>query len=105
MAMQMYFVALKGEFTQDTSRTLQRLVRERSGFILMVTRNGPLVALDTERAPEVEKHPLVSFLGPVMLNPRGIAAQRLQQIFAQNLSKQLDLERLGVLETEPPQGG
>jgi hypothetical protein len=91
MAMQMYFIAWKGEFSENNSRNLQQAVRAAGGFILMVTRNGPLVALPTMEAPKVEKHPLVQTMGPVMLSPRGLAAQRLQQIFAQNLSKQLTI--------------
>jgi len=90
--MQMYFITQKGEFSQDASRTLQRGVRQAGGLILMVTRNGPLVALETGQAPIVAKHPLVAFIGPVMLNPQGLAAKRLQQIFAENLSKQLIIE-------------
>lgn len=103
MGMQMYFINQKGEFSQDSSRTLQRAVREAGGFILMVTRNGPLVALATEKAPQVQRHPLVQFMGPVMLNPRGVAAQRLQQIFAENLSKQITIEDPG--DPGPRTGG
>ena len=65
----------------------------------MTTRTGPLVALDDELAPVVEQLPLVGLMGPVALNPRGLAAERLQQIFAENLSKQLDVAALEALET------
>jgi hypothetical protein len=41
----------------------------------------------------------VAFIGPVTLNPRGVAAEQLQRVFAENLSKQLDLEQLANLET------
>ena len=91
MGMQMYIIALKGELTQDSSREIQRFVRQCDGFILMVTRAGPLVALDDTKAEVVAQHPLVRFMGPVTLSPHGLAAERLQQIFAENLSKQLKI--------------
>jgi hypothetical protein len=93
MGMQMYIVGLKGGYSDDSSREVQRFVRSCGGLILMVTRTGPLVALDDSRAPAVSNHALVNFLGPVSLNPRGIAADRLQQIFADNLARQLNLSQ------------
>ena len=98
MPIQMWFIAQHGEVTDQTSRDLARAVREQGGLILMATRTGPLVALDTEAAPVVEKHPLVAFMGPVSLNPHGLAADRLEYIFAENLSKQLDPAAFGSAE-------
>jgi hypothetical protein len=92
--MRMWMIAQRGEVTDDTSRELQRWVRECGGLILMMTRTGPLVALDDEDAPVVERHQLVEHMGPVQLNPHGIAAKRLEQVFAQNLSLQVDLAGL-----------
>jgi len=63
----------------------------------MATRTGPLIGLDDSQLPAVSKHPSVGFIGPVTLNPRGVAAEQLQQIFAENLSKQLDLQRMADL--------
>ncbi len=100
MGMQMYIVGLKGGYTEDSSREVQRFVRGCGGLILMVTRTGPLVALDDSRAPAVSNHALVNFLGPVSLNPRGIAADRLQQIFADNLRRQLNLTQAAGSITE-----
>jgi hypothetical protein len=99
MSMQMWMVVQRGG-VQDpaSSRELQHFVRERGGFVLMVTRTGPLVALDDAVAAEVEQHPLVEFMGPVALNPRGIAADRLERIFAANLSRQLDPEAVARLQ-------
>jgi hypothetical protein len=91
MPVQMWFIAQKGEVTEETTRELTRAVREQGGLILMMTKTGPLVALEDQAAPVVEQHPLVGRMGPVSLNPRGIAVDRLQRIFAENLSKQLDL--------------
>jgi len=91
MGMQMYFVIFKDAYSDDISREVQRFVRQRGGFILMVTRNGPLVGLEEAQVGAVAKHPQVRFVGPVMLNPRGFAAYHLQRIFAENLSKQLQL--------------
>jgi hypothetical protein len=96
--MQMWLIAVRGELTDGSSRELQRAVRERGGLILMVTRTGPIVALEDSEAAEVEKHPLVAFMGPVQLNPRGIAADRLQRVFAENLSRQIDLAALEEAE-------
>jgi hypothetical protein len=101
MSMQMYIIAQHGKVVQETSREVQRCVREQGGLILMVTRTGPLVLLDDSKVPQVQKHPLVRFMGPVTLNPRGVAANRLQQIFVKNLSKQLIIQPAGGAE---PQG-
>jgi hypothetical protein len=89
MSMQMFMIALKGGYTDEASREVQQFIRRCGGLILMVTRTGPLVALENNQLPAVTKHPLVSFIGPVTLNPRGLAARELQCIFAENLSKQL----------------
>ena len=91
MGMQMYIVAQRGEVNDDTSRQVQHCIRDHGGLILMVTRTGPLVALEDSQVASVGKHPLISFMGPVTLNPHGFAAARLQAIFAANLSKQLQL--------------
>jgi hypothetical protein len=90
----MWMIAQRGQVTDDSSRELQRWVRECGGLILMMTRSGPLVALADEDAPLVETHALVEHMGPVQLNPHGMAAKRLEQVFAQNLSRQLDLAAL-----------
>ncbi|HZP00763.1 MAG TPA: hypothetical protein VFD30_10755 [Terriglobia bacterium] len=95
MALQMYIVALRNGYSEEASRDVQRLVRQCDGYILMVTRTGPLIALDDSKAGVISKHPLVGFMGPVTLNPRGIAAERLQRIFAENLSKQLEIRNTG----------
>lgn len=94
MAMQMYFVSLQGEFSQQVSREVQQLVHERGGFILMVAKTGHVVVLDDSQAPIVAKHHAVRSVGGVTLNPHGFAAERLQRIFAENLSKQVDLSKL-----------
>ena len=82
---------MKGEFSQDSSRDVQRHVRALGGLILMVTRNGPVVAIDDARIARLATHPKVAMVGPVTLNPRGWAADRLQRVFAENLSKQLQI--------------
>lgn len=92
--MRMWMIAQRGEVTDNTSRELQRWVRECGGLIMMMTRSGPLVALDDEDAPAVEGHRLVEHMGPVQLNPHGLAAKRLEQVFARNLSRQVDLASL-----------
>ena len=91
MSMQMYIVTFKGGFSQAASRDVQHQVRRLGGFILMVTSNGPIIAIDDANAASVGKHPAVAFLGPVSFNPRGRAAQALERVFAENLSKQLNL--------------
>lgn len=92
MAMQMYLVAFHGEFSQELSRGVQHRVRDSGGVILMVMKTGLIVALDDSRVPAVQQHPDVQLVGAVNLNPRGYAADRLQRIFAENLSKQLDFK-------------
>jgi hypothetical protein len=87
----MYLITVHGGLTDEKSRDLQRFVRQCDGFILMVTRAGPVVALDEDRYSLVAVHPLVEFMGPVELNPRGFAAQQLQSIMAENLTKQVEI--------------
>jgi hypothetical protein len=41
----------------------------------------------------------VGFIGGVTLNPRGYAAERLKQVFAENLSKQIVIEVDGESES------
>jgi hypothetical protein len=91
VGMQMYIVTFRGGFSQEASRDVQRHVRKLGGLILMVTPNGPVIAIDDSHAAAIASHPQVAFLGGVTLNPRGRAAQDLQRIFATNLSKQLTL--------------
>jgi hypothetical protein len=99
MPFRMWFIAQAGEVTDGSIRELCTAIRERGGVILMNTRTGPLVALDDDVAPAVEQHPLVAHMGPVALNPRGLAADRLQHIFAENLSKQIDFAALDDAES------
>lgn len=94
MAMQMYFVSYRDSFSEQVSHEIQQLVHDRGGFILMVTRTGQVVVLDDSQAESVGKHPSVRSIGGVTLNPYGVASERLQGIFAENLSKQVDLSKL-----------
>ena len=87
----MYLIAVRGGLTDEKSRDLQRFIRHHEGFILMVTRTGPIVALDEAKSTLVSSHPLVEFMGPVELNPRGFLARELEGIFAANLGKQVEL--------------
>jgi len=94
MATQMYFIAFRNQFNQQTSHEIQQLVHDRGGFILMVTRTGQVVVLDDSQVPLITRHPSVKSMGGVTLNPHGIAAERLKRVFAENLSKQIDLNTL-----------
>jgi hypothetical protein len=87
----MYLIAVRGGLTDEKSRDLQYFVRHHDGFILMVTRTGPIVAIDEAKSTLVSSHPLVEFMGAVELNPRGFAARQLESIFAANLGKQVEL--------------
>lgn len=91
MAMQMYMVAFNGDFSQDTSRSVQHTIRKYNGFTLMVMRTGIIAAFDDGLVPAIQSHPAVKMVGGVTLNPNGYAADRLKHIFAQNLSKQLEV--------------
>jgi hypothetical protein len=57
----------------------------------MVMKTGIIVALDDSQVPVVQQHPDVKLVGGVTLNPQGYAAERLQRIFAENLSKQIEM--------------
>ncbi len=94
MATQMYFVTFRDQFNEHTSREIQQLVHDRGGYILMVTRTGQVIIIDDSQSPIVANHPSVKSVGGVTLNPRGVAAERLQRVFAENLSKQIDLSAL-----------
>lgn len=91
MAFQMYMVAFNGEFSDSTSRSVQHCIRKCKGFILMVMKTGVIAAFDDALVSTVQAHPAVKLVGGVTLNPRGIAAERLQRIFAENLSKQIEV--------------
>ena len=91
MGMQMYIVTFKGGFSQEASRSVQQHIRKLGGYILMVTANGPLVAIDDSQSAAVARHPSIAFMGGVNFNPRGKAAQALERIFTENLSKQIDI--------------
>jgi hypothetical protein len=92
MAMQMYMVAFNGQFSQGMSRNVQHRVRQSGGYILMVMKTGVIVVLDEAQVPVVQQHPDVKLVGGVTLNPKGYAAERLQRIFAENLSKQIEMK-------------
>lgn len=89
MAFQSYLVAFKREFSQDISRSVQHRVKQRGGFILMVAKTGIIAAFDDSQVSAVAEHPDVKLVGGITLNPRGYAADRLQRVFAENLSKQI----------------
>jgi hypothetical protein len=95
MSMQMYIITFKGGFTPSASREVQHQIRKLGGFILMVTSSGPIIAIDDTSVAAVGKHPAVAFVGPVSFNPRGRAAQALERLFAENLSKQINLPSAG----------
>jgi hypothetical protein len=92
VAIQMYMVAFRGEFSQGDSRSIQHLVRKCNGFTLMVMKTGIIAAFDDSLVPVVQAHPSVKLVGGVTLSPRGFAADRLQRIFAENLSKQIQIK-------------
>lgn len=95
----MYMVSLKSEFTPDLLREVQEHVRQCGGLILMATRNGPLALIPPANVAAVVGHPEVGFVGGVTLDPSGFAAERLQRVFLDNLSKQL--QALNSARQEP----
>ncbi len=88
MGLNMYIITFKGGFNQGASRDVQRYVRQLGGYILMVTPNGPIVAVDDGHAPAIGRHPMVESVGGITFNPRGVAGKELQRIFVENLQKQ-----------------
>jgi hypothetical protein len=96
----MYIVTFKGGFSQESSRSVQQHIRKLGGYILMVTPNGPIVAIDDSQAAAAGKHPAIAFMGGVSFNPRGKAAEALQRVFAENLSKQVELVSAGNATSE-----
>ncbi len=97
MTARMFLVVQADEVTDESSRELQRALRELDALLLMATRSGPLVLLDEEDVARVEAHPLVAFVGAVELNPHGVAADRLERIFVENLSRQIDPQALSAV--------
>jgi len=104
MAVQMYMLTFKGGFNQDASRDVQRHVRQLGGYTLMVTPNGPIVAIDDSMAASVAGHALVDGMGGVTLDPRGRAAKHLEAIFAGNLSRQISMPVAESFAPEPSEG-
>ncbi len=104
MAMQMYMLTFKGGFSQDASRDVQRHVRQLGGFILMVTPNGPIIAIDDARKEAVASHACIDGMGGITLDPRGRAAKHLEAIFAQNLSQQISIPAAESFTPEPSEG-
>ena len=102
MSMQMYIVTFKRGFSPESSRSVQQHVHHLGGFILMVTNNGPIIAIDDAKAAAVARHPCVAFIGGVTFNPRGLAAESLQRIFADNLSKQVIVSQAAGRAPEKP---
>jgi hypothetical protein len=92
VAFQMYMVAFNGEFSQGTSRAVQQHIHKLNGFTLMVMKTGIIAAFDDSLVPAVQGHPGVKMVGGVTLSPHGYAADRLQRIFAENLSKQIEIK-------------
>jgi len=92
VAFQMYMVAFNGGFSQDTSRAVQQHIYKLNGFTLMVMKTGIIAAFDDGLVPAVQAHPGVKLVGGVTLSPKGYAADRLQRIFAENLSKQIEIK-------------
>jgi hypothetical protein len=58
----------------------------------MVMKTGIIAAFDDSLVPAVQGHPGVKMVGGVTLSPHGYAADRLQRIFAENLSKQIEIK-------------
>ncbi len=92
MAYQMYMVAFNGAFSQGMSRDVQHHIRKLNGFTLMVMKTGLIAAFDDGMVPFVQAHAGVKLVGGVTLSPHGYAADRLQRIFAENLSKQIEVK-------------
>lgn len=90
MGLQTYIITPHGEFTDDSARDLLHHVRRSGGYVLMVMQTSSVIAIDDSQMPAIGRHPQVAFIGPVTLNPNGIAAQMLQRLFAQNLSRQIE---------------
>jgi len=89
MGLQTYLVTPRGEFSDGAARELLHHVRQNGGYVLLVLKTSSVIAIDDSRITTIEAHPRVAFVGPVTLNPNGIAARALQQHFVQNLSRQI----------------
>lgn len=89
MAMNMYIVTFKGGYSEEASRAVALQVKRLGGFILMVTRNGPIVAIDDSQAAALNRNPSVEFVGGVSYNPKGVAAKELHRLFVENASRQV----------------
>src|SRR5262249_49743862 len=101
MGLQTYIITQIGEYSLDSSRELQLFVRRRGGRNSVGQRPRAHILSDDSQAHPLARHPLVGFMGPVRLNHRGVAADILQRIFAENLSKQLEVEMSGDAKPAP----
>jgi hypothetical protein len=92
MAIQVFLVHLEEQAQQDDDARaeLAELTHRVGGFILMATNAGSLIAaFDEQWVPLFNRHRAVAFCGGVMLDPKGAAVKKLQQMFAANVAAQL----------------
>lgn len=85
----MYLAVPRGTADADRLRTMNLAVRSHGGLVLLALRSASVVALDDADAEQLRRDPLVGSLQGVTLNPRGVAAERLQAVFAENIRRQL----------------
>lgn len=92
MAVQIYLVHLSQDHQRDdqASAALADLTSQVGGFVLMATNAGSLIlAFDEQWLPLFRQHRAVEFCGAVRVDPSGAAAERLRNLFASNVAKQL----------------
>jgi hypothetical protein len=90
MAVQMYLVQPRNSGDERMREAIAEFIAWHSGFILMATSYGSIIAaLDEVYVDKLKSHPEVDFVGGVTLNPEGRAAAELQQLFAHNVALQL----------------
>lgn len=92
MSHQIFLISLRAAFQDDDAvrEELAESIHRSGGFILMAAGvAGLIAAFDDQWASFFQQHRAVETCGGLSLDPNGMAAGKLRQLFAANIAAQL----------------
>ena len=92
MSHQIFLISLRAAFQDDDAvrEEMAETIHRCGGFILMAAGAAALIAaFDDQWLPLFQKHKAVETCGGLNLDPNGLAADKLRQLFAANVAAQL----------------